>query len=297
MKSTIKFAALGACALAATSTAALAQEIPSGFTAGIDLASPLPTGIYAIDINAANPIGSSKTGQVGTVYAAIPGLIWSSPWEIAGGKVGMTGLFAYGSFNDNAGLVTTPGGTADGAWASVVEANIKWNFGALSVSENAGIMYLFGTGNFLIADLNGQKDNTNFVGHTDFTYKFGGGLEGLLNIKYGNANLLGDGNPSVISNGAWISFEGALLKHFGKMEVGPLLVYSTDLSGPSWDQTYVGAKVGYAFDGFNADFRVLQTVNVSAGAGTGALGTGQIEDTKVFVDFVKPLWVAEESLK
>lgn len=222
MKSTIKFAALGACALAATSTAALAQEIPSGFTAGIDLASPLPTGIYAIDINAANPIGSSKTGQVGTVYAAIPGLIWSSPWEIAGGKVGMTGLFAYGSFNDNAGLVTTPGGTADGAWASVVEANIKWNFGALSVSENAGIMYLFGTGNFLIADLNGQKDNTNFVGHTDFTYKFGGGLEGLLNIKYGNANLLGDGNPSVISNGAWISFEGALLKHFGKMEVGPL---------------------------------------------------------------------------
>ncbi len=272
MKSTIKFAALGVCALAATSTAAFAQEIPTGFTAGIDLASPLPTGIFAIDINAAQSING-----VGTVYAAVPGLIWSSPWSIAGAKFGMTGLFAYASFTPNAG------DPSDGPWASIVEANLKWNFGALSVSENAGIFYEFDS-NFTNAALHiaHDHDTTNFTGSTDFAYKFGGGVEGLLNIIYGNANASG------LDNNGWLTFEGAVLKKFGKMEVGPLVTYSENFSGTDYTHTQVGAKVGYAFDGFNASFRVLQT--------TEATGTAP-NDTMVFIDFVKPLWVAEESLK
>ncbi len=289
MRSTIKFAALGACALAATSTAAFAQQVPAGFTAGIDLATPLPTGVFAVDINAADMFEHTPGTVHANLYAAVPGLIWSSPYEIAGGKIGLEGFFAYGDLETNGGgglngpLGLTSHSSYAGPWASLVEGSIKWNFGALSVSENAGVMYLFGSGDFLTAHVNGFKDNTNFIGDTDFTWKAGGGLEALLNVKYGNANLFGT------DNNGWLTLEGALLKTMGKMNIGPLLVYSTNLSGAAYDQTYVGAKVGYNFDGFTSNFRILQSVEQS--------GTATGNDTKVFVDFIKPLWVAEEPLK
>ena len=103
MKNTVKYAVAGACALAASSTAVLAQEIPAGFTAGIDLASPLPTGIYAFDINGLIATDHSAPGLHGNFYATVPGLIWSSPYEIAGGKLGMTGYFAYGDYENDFG--------------------------------------------------------------------------------------------------------------------------------------------------------------------------------------------------
>ncbi len=282
MKSTIKFAALGVCALAATSTAALAQQIPAGFTAGLDLASPLPTGLFALDINAVDA-GSKDLNLAATT----PAIIYSSPYTIAGGKVGLFGLFAYGDVWGPFGS----GGGGDGPWASIIQGEIKWNFGALSVGEHAGLMYLFGPNNFTTPA--GLKQSTNFVGDTDFAYKFGGGLEGLLNVKYGNANIQGT------DNNAWLTLEGALLKSFGKASIGPLLVYSTSLSGSSYDQTYIGGKVGYNFDGFTANFRVMQSVDESGKLlATGATGPAVLgSDTKVFVDFIKPLWVAEESLK
>ncbi len=287
MKRTVKYAVAGACALAASSTATLAQEIPAGFTAGIDLASPLPTGIYAFDINGIINSDHGATPSIhGNFYATVPGLIWSSPYEIAGGKLGMTGYVAYGDFEHDTGGF--PGGvfidhaSYAGPWIAQVEGNIKWNFGALSVSENAGLLYLFGSGDFFTARVNGYKDNTNFEGMTDFAWKGIPGLEALLNVKYGNANLLGT------DNNGWLTLEGALLKKFGKMAIGPLLVYSTNLSGPDYDQTLVGAKVSYDFDGFSANFRVMQTVEYS--------GTLTGNDTRVFVDFIKPLWVAEGPL-
>ena len=51
MKATIKLTALGAIALAASSTAALAySEMPAGITTGIALGAPLPEGVYDISI-------------------------------------------------------------------------------------------------------------------------------------------------------------------------------------------------------------------------------------------------------
>ena len=51
MKTTIKLTALGAIALAVSSTAALAtSEMPAGLTTGIALGAPLPEGVYDISI-------------------------------------------------------------------------------------------------------------------------------------------------------------------------------------------------------------------------------------------------------
>ena len=62
MKSTIKFAALGACALAASTTAALAgSTLPAGVTTGIALGAPLPEGVYDITIGSYGSRGADAT--------------------------------------------------------------------------------------------------------------------------------------------------------------------------------------------------------------------------------------------
>ncbi len=49
MKTTIKLAAIGAAALAVSSTSALAlSELPAGITTGIALGAALPEGVYSI---------------------------------------------------------------------------------------------------------------------------------------------------------------------------------------------------------------------------------------------------------
>ena len=66
MKNTIKFAALGACALAASSTAALAaSELPAGITTGLALGAPLPEGVYDVTIASYGSRGGSANSVSG----------------------------------------------------------------------------------------------------------------------------------------------------------------------------------------------------------------------------------------
>ena len=51
MKHALKLAAIGAVALAATSTAALAtSELPRGITTGLSIGMPMPEGVYGIGV-------------------------------------------------------------------------------------------------------------------------------------------------------------------------------------------------------------------------------------------------------
>ena len=120
MKNTIKFAALGAMALAASSSAALAgSELLPGITAGLALGAPLPEGVYDISIGAVQ-----QRTTIGGVEAALPvWLIWSTPYQIAGGRIGLDGTMAYASVDTNVPLV----GGANGFQNGLTEATIKWN--------------------------------------------------------------------------------------------------------------------------------------------------------------------------
>ena len=86
MKTTIKLAAISALALAASSTAAFAaSELPAGATTGLALGAPLPEGVYAISQSPAMALA-----QHGNLAYAIPvWLIWSTPWQIAGGRIAL----------------------------------------------------------------------------------------------------------------------------------------------------------------------------------------------------------------
>ncbi len=132
MKNTIKFAAFGACVLAASTTAALAgSEMPAGVTTGIALGAPLPEGMYVISIASygSRPDGGIVKGvdmDASSLAYSIPlWFIWSTPWQIVGGRIvldtatGVADLWAPGDRH---------GGT-DSFLNSLVEAQIKWNFG------------------------------------------------------------------------------------------------------------------------------------------------------------------------
>lgn len=129
MKTTIKLAALGAVALAASSTAALAgSELPKGVTTGLSIGMPLPEGVYDVSVGSYG----SRNGA-SEAYAIPVWLIWWTPWQIAGGRV----------------VIDTATGVAD-AWKAgepgtdsflntLVEAGIGWNLGhGWGVSVHAG---------------------------------------------------------------------------------------------------------------------------------------------------------------
>ena len=83
MKTTIKLAAISALALAAASTSAFAlSELPAGATTGLALGAALPEGVYAISQES---YGSSASNNL--AYAIPVWLIWSTPWQIAGGHI------------------------------------------------------------------------------------------------------------------------------------------------------------------------------------------------------------------
>ena len=89
MKNTIKFVALGACALAASSSAALAgSELPKGITTGLSIGMPLPEGVYDISIGSYGSQGARwRRSAASDAYAIPVWLVWWTPWQIAGGRV------------------------------------------------------------------------------------------------------------------------------------------------------------------------------------------------------------------
>ena len=122
MKTMIKFAAISAVALAASSTAALAlPELPAGTTTGLALGAPLPEGVYDISIAS---YGSSKGGLGNLSYAIPVWLIWSTPYQIAGGRIALdtaTAVADVGEFR----LATA----IDSFLNTLVEGSIAWNLG------------------------------------------------------------------------------------------------------------------------------------------------------------------------
>ena len=119
MKTMIKFAAISAVALAASSTAALAPpELPAGTTTGLALGAPLPEGVYDISIAS---YGSAKDGGGNNLSYAIPvWLIWSTPYQIAGGRIAFDTATAIIDAGNSSGAHDSFGNT-------LVEGSIAWN--------------------------------------------------------------------------------------------------------------------------------------------------------------------------
>jgi hypothetical protein len=288
MKGTIKLAVLGAAALAASSTATLAaSEMPSGFLSGLALGAPLPQGVYAISISS---YGSNVAGTPGLnlAYSAPLWLVWSTPWEIAGGRLGFSTLTPVADLWAAGQNGTTSFGN------TLVEGHLGWNLhNGFNVSLYAGawlpstqtLPMMFG------------RDYTAFQGVGAVSY-LANGWDFTAAAGYGSG---GGGNPAhripfgtdTTWQSASVTLDLTAARKYGKLELGSIAYGAWDLDGAKEEQFAVGGLVGYDFGSFVAQARlgtdVSHTIN----------GTDVAKETRGWLTIIKPLWnpSAEGALK
>ncbi len=282
MKNTIKFAALGACALAATSTAALAgDETLPGVTTGLNVAAPLPEGVYAAGY-AYFGNGASAKPSDNTVGIYIPQLIWFTPWAIAGGRISIEALAPYVD-------ATGPAGIA-GYYNPEAEAGIHWNFGNGFAFSQAFGVYFGNTASSISGAI--TDPNSRWEGQTSVSYAMHG-WEAIATFNYGEGDSFA---PS------WLGYDLTLAHKFGKMTLGAIAFGSTDTENFKYgvgtgcthtasceqSQFAVGGMAGYDFGSFIAQVKITQDVSDQNEAKTQA----------AWLTLIKPLWNPEaESLK
>jgi len=282
MKNTIKFAALGACALAASSTAALAgSELPQGITTGIALGAPLPEGVYDVSIAS---YGGNTGGNL--AYAVPVWLIWSTPWQIAGGRIGFTANSAVAD-------TWAPGGVGTDSWLnSFVDATIKWNLGN---GWNAGLSAGVYTPSTQVLPEALGRNYTAFQGYGAISYLAHGWNLSATGI-YGS----GGGGNSVSDHWqpAWFNLDLTATRKYGKLELGTIAYGSWDVdniphgkepppctTACKQSQFALGALVGYDFGSFVAQFKVASDVVETNSGGL---------TTRGWITIIKPLWNPEQ---
>jgi hypothetical protein len=294
MKNTIKLAAIGAAALAVSSTAALAlPELPAGTTTGLALGAPLPEGVYDISIAS---YGSANS-QLGNLSYAIPvWLIWSTPWQIAGGRIALDTATAVADVGAPNG-VGPLGGSVDSWLNTLVEGSIAWNLGnGWNASLRAGA-WLPSTQAIPTAL---GRDYTAFQGGGSVSY-VANGWNLTATTLYGSG---GKANAGILamSQNPWVNLDLTATKKLGKMEIG-LIAYGTwdtDSLGagagamPKAKEFAIGGLVGYDFGSFIAQAKLAGDVQAENIVGRGTAASGNViggeKEVRGTLTIIKPLW-------
>jgi hypothetical protein len=250
MKITAKFAGalLGAMTFSGAALASIAgPTTPPGERAGLDLASPLPEGIYFVNIGS---IGSwrSVKGDTGFDYN-VPILAWSTPWTILGGRIQFLGALPEVSASSQSGAYIR------GLYNPFVAGQIAWNVGnGFSVSYLAGAYIgIGGTNLYAGGALVAQDPFNQTTFHQQLALAWhGGGWNATANLIY---NLITDSSQSggfgvavPRRNADAFNYDLGLTKTFGKWEVG-MIAYGTVMSGGTYTDPVDGAGTRYACSG------------------------------------------------
>ena len=288
MKSTIKLAVLGAGALAASSTATLAaSELPSGALTGLALGAPLPEGIYDLSIAS---YGSNYGGQTGLnlAYATPVWLYWSTPWQLAGGRVSLSTMTSVADL--------WAGGTplADSFLNTLVEGGVSWNLhNGFNVGLHAGA-WLPST---QALALQAGRDYTAFQGIGVVSYVARGwdftALAGYGSGGGGTPGPLGHPTPTQsTSQSASVTLDLTAARKYGNLELGSIGYGSWDQDGFKEEHFALGGLVGYDFGSFVTQAKLGTDVYHSMN------GVDVAKETRGWLMIVKPLWNPEEgSLK
>ena len=293
MKTSIKLAALGAVALAATSTAALAGTtnsiLPAGITTGVPLGAALPEGVYDISVASYG----SQNQALGNVAYAIPvWLIWSTPWQIAGGHIMFdTATGVADVWNPAGGNLPIPGAgtSADSFLNTLVDAGIAWNLGGgWNVGLHAGA-WLPSTQTLPMIL---GRDYTAFQGIAAVSYVANGWDLSATGIWAEG----GDGSANRTQD-PYFNLDLTASRKYGKLELGTIAYgsWQTGCAGggscAKADQFAIGGLVGYDFGSFIAKVKLAEDVSTSRAYGE--------KETRGSLMIIKPLWnpAAEGPLK
>ena len=284
MKTTIKLAAISALALAAASTSAFANsELPAGATTGLALGAPLPEGVYAISQAS---YGSSASNNL--AYAIPVWLIWSTPYQIAGGRIAIDTATAVAD--------SWKGVVDDSFLNTLVEGSIAWNLGGgWNASLRAGA-WLPSTQSVAVAL---GRDYTAFQGGGSLSY-VANGWNLTATALYGSG-----GNHKTVANGylaeqnPWVNLDLTATKKLGKMEIGAVAYGSWDegcvTSGCKKSSEFaMGGLVGYDFGAFIAQAKLTGDVQSDH-----TTLNGNDKEVRGTLTIIKPLWspAAEGPLK
>lgn len=247
----LKSTLLGAvAALALTSTAFANVVTPPGERAGIDLASPLPEGVYFVDLAGVGNNRGSVTPSSAFDYN-VPIIAWATPWTILGGRIQLlvAAPEASVSFGQNNLL-------ARGIYNPFVAGQIAFNLGnGFSASYLAGAYIAVDSPNNT-GPLAGAWNQTTFHQQLALAYH-GGGWNATANLMYG---IVGDNNTSGLQNSNYFNYDLGLTHTFGKWEVGVIAYGSVNgqINGYYHNAVYqaytpgnsmfaVGGLIGYNF--------------------------------------------------
>ncbi len=295
MKNTIKFTALGVCALAVSSTAALANsEMPAGLLTGLALGAPLPEGVYDISIGSYG----SRNAQLGNLAYALPvWLIWSTPYQIAGGRIALDSTTAIADIWNG----TTGGSTGtDSFLNTLVEGSIAWNLGnAFGGGWNASLRAgaWLPSDQVLVKDL--SRDYTAFQGGGSVSY-VANGWNLTATALYGSGHEAQSESLGVAQN-AWVNLDLTATRKFGKYETGVVAYGSWDVDSQSTgahttqakaEEFAIGGLVGYDFGSFVTQFKLTTDVEAKniIGADKNCIGIGGEKETRATLTIIKPLW-------
>lgn len=250
MKLTAKFAGalLGAMTFSGAALASIAGPTnPTGERAGLDLASPLPEGVYFLDFASVGSWRSLK-GDNGFDYN-VPLIAWSTPWTVAGGRIQLIAAAPMISASNN-----VPTAHIRGMYNPFVAGQIAWNIGnGFSVSYLAGAYIgISGTNLFVNGALAAQNPINQTTFHQQLALAWhGDGWNATANLIY---NLIGDTNsvnplaPVPVRNASFFSYDLGLTKTLGKWEVG-MVAYGTVAQTGTYNDANLGPNTFLACSG------------------------------------------------
>jgi hypothetical protein len=301
-KAKILGAAMAALGMVGLSGAALAGSVtPPGERAGIDLASPLPEGVYFVDTG--GPGNWRAASGTSAFDYNVPIIAWATPWTILGGRIQLIAAAPMASlsasnFNNGQGRPGPSLGSlnARGIYNPFVAAQIAFNLGnGFSASYLAGA-YIAVTGSTVT--LNGAPaivnpwDQTTFHQMLALAYH-GGGWNATANLLYG---IVGSNNTCHCNQGVfadYFNYDLALTHTFGKWEVGIVGYGSTDTNTPyigpgktylSQSQFALGGLVGYNFGPVITQFLLGSDVYIR---------NYTAHETRLGIHVIIPLWAPE----
>ncbi|GLK78206.1 hypothetical protein GCM10008171_34600 [Methylopila jiangsuensis] len=281
MNTVMKYAAAGAFALGAMTTAAFAGSVTQpGERVGLAAGAPLPEGVYFVNtldwgVRRVRD-GNGGRGDV-TVAVDIPVIAWSTPWQVLGGRVQVlvaTPLIHVATDN-NLG-----GDTEYGFYNPFAAVQLAWDLGGgFGFSYYAGFYFNAGSN-----DLAFQSTSFNHAAAVSYTADGWNLTANLINGIHIDEDR-GYRYPD------FFNLDLTATKTFGKWELGLAAYGSWDYNSPrgvaKQSQFALGPLVGYNFGPVILQAYLTRDVYQKNYGG---------KDTRFWSRIIVPLWSPEKPL-
>ncbi len=320
MKGAIASALVVGAALGAGTGVAMANPVnPNGWTADLQLATPLPEGIFFIDTGTAferSPPSGLAGGLTIDAGVNLPVLVWSTPVTFLGGRLEVIGTapeaaVSYGVYGS--GGFISDGQSARAMYNPAGLVGMAWDLGGgFTVSDFVGGFAPVNTALGQVGSLGPSTgaaglgatgglggDFWTFIESAAIAYNHDGWSLSANGFYGHSSNEIGGAQNGLYTQPDTLSVDFAATKHFGKLEIGLVGYASADLNGTVWNiyatpgeafasahyqsQLALGGLVGYDFGPVIGQLYVTRDVYEDNYTGY---------DTRVWGRLVIPLWTA-----